>query len=56
MTKRIKLVIVSVVVAILLALASSAAVSSWAVAVDSSFPGAIEMMTNPFGGGGSGVS
>lgn len=53
MAKRIKLVILSVVVAILLALASSAAVSGWAVAVDSSFPGVMEMIADPSGGGGS---
>lgn len=52
MVKRIKLIAVSVVVAVFLALASSAAVSSCAVAVETSFPGAIEMMANPFGGGG----
>jgi hypothetical protein len=52
MAKRIKLMMVSVVLAVLLALASSVAISGWVATVDSS-PGVIEMQAGPIGGGGS---
>lgn len=52
MVKNIKLVLVSIAVAILLALASSVAIPGSAVLEDSSFE-VMEMMAGPAGSGGS---
>ena len=51
MTKNIKVTLVSVVVAALLALTASAAVPGL-VPVENSFPSAVGMMAGPTGGGG----
>lgn len=53
MTKNIKLTLVSVAVAALIALAASAAVPGL-VPVENSFPSAVGMMASPLEGGGGG--
>ena len=53
MTKNIKVALVSVAVAALVALTASAAVPGL-VPVENSFPSAVGMMAAPAGGGGGG--
>jgi hypothetical protein len=53
MAKHIKLILVSIIVAVLLALVSSAAIPGWAVSIVEfgSRPGAVELLVSPGGGG-----
>jgi hypothetical protein len=53
MTRHIKLTLVSIVVAALIAFAAGAAVPGL-VSLENSFPGAVGMIAAPMGGGGGG--